>query len=198
MVLLAGSLKAHATYGKNSIFDVSTPAWARILALPDPSGNGARRVADAEDALSSLRLISLERRSGQAPVVRLLQPSGSGKPFVDPGAPYVRIPLDLWVNRWIWHLSGSELAVLIALIDLCGGKGRNGIGGAQSLMAVAPDRYGMSEDTWRLASSRLAELGLVTTERLTVRVDLNTPRVQKVYELKLDTLETPAPQQSVD
>ena len=37
IVLLAGSMKAHPQFGRNTIVDVSGPTWARILALPSTS-----------------------------------------------------------------------------------------------------------------------------------------------------------------
>src|SRR4051812_10693607 len=35
--------------------------WAEAIGLPDPSGNGARRIADALDSLSDSKLIHIDR-----------------------------------------------------------------------------------------------------------------------------------------
>lgn len=193
LVLLAGSNKEHPTHGRHTIVDVASVTWARILALPDPSHAGARRVADAQDSLAAQRLITVERRAGHAPKVTLLHASGSGDGFVEPGMPYIRVPLSLWSERWIWCLSGKELAVLVALIDLCYGKGRDGRGGPQALSGIERSRYGLSEDTWRLASASLADLGIVTTDLDVVRFDLESPRRRKTYDLHLEALDAPAP-----
>lgn len=189
MVLLAGSRAEHREYGPNVIFDVSSTTWAHILALPDPSRRGARRIADAQGGLASEQLITVERRPGQAPKITLRHASGSGDPFADPGTPYIRIPLGLWENRWIWYLSGKELAILIALIDLCRGAGRDGRSRPQPLSGIDSTRYGLSEDTWRVAGAALESYGLLETAIDTVRFDLETPRRRKSYNLLIDALE---------
>lgn len=192
-VLLAGSRHTHKVHGRNTIVDVSGATWARALALPDPSGAGARRIADAQNQLATRRLIEVERRAGQAPKIKLLHPSGSGEAWVEPGTPYIRIPLEVWTQRWIWCLSGKELAVLIAILDLCAGHGRDGRGGPQALSGTPLRRYGMSDDTWRIASARLEEHGLVSTDLAVVRFDLESPRRRKRYQLVPDGLSAVAP-----
>jgi len=189
MVLLGGGRHLHEVHGRNTIVDVSGAIWARALALKDPRGTGARRVVDAQNHLAERRLIDLERRAGQAPKVTLLHPSGSGQPWVEPGTPYILIPLGLWTARHIWALSGKELAVLIAILDLCGGDGRDGTGGPQALSGTPLDHYDMSEDTWRIASKELEKIGLVRTDRVLVRMDLESPRLRKRYQLVPDALE---------
>jgi hypothetical protein len=193
MVLLAGSVKKHKTLGRHSIVNVSTSTWARLLALPDPPVNGARRVADAQNELARVKLIKVQRQPGQPPRLSLLHASGSGGPFAEPTGPYIRIPLDVWEQRWIWALSSKELAVLIALIDLCGGKGRDGTGGPQALSGIDRDRYGLSEDTWRISSASLVRHGLLETDIQRVRFDLETARRRKRYALNLERLAVPAP-----
>jgi hypothetical protein len=187
-VLLAGSKHSHKIHGKNTIVDVSGPTWARALALPDSAAAGARRVADAQNQLASKRLIKVDRRPGQEPRVQLLHPSGSGGHWVEPGSPYVRIPLDLWTNRWIWILTGKELAVYMAILDLCSGRGRDGTGGPQALSGTSVAYYGMSGDTWRLGAASLERHGLIRTDMTVVRVDLESPRRRKRYQLVPDAL----------
>jgi hypothetical protein len=193
IVLLAGSKHQHQVHGRNTVVDVSSARWARALNLADPTASGARRVADGQNQLAERRLIGVERRPGQEPKVTLLHPSGSGRAWVEPGTPYVRVPLEIWTRRWIWCLSGKELAVLIALLDLCGGKGRDGTGGPQALSGTHLMHYGMSEDTWRLGSAMLERRGLIRTDREVVRVDLESPRRRKRYQLALGALDEDAP-----
>lgn len=192
MALLAGSTKTKG--GKaHTISDVSSPTWARLLALPDPSSQGARRISDAQNQLADLKLIRVDRRQGRVPTITLLHAAGTGKAFAEPGTPYLRIPLELWERRWIWTLNGKELAVLVALIDLCYGKGRTGRPGPQPLSAVDDTYYGMSEDTWRLASQSLESVGLLSTDIEPVRMDLETTRPRKRYDLHLERLSAPPP-----
>lgn len=192
-VLLAGSKHAHKVHGTNTIVDVSGPTWARALALPDPTGSGARRVADAQNQLARRRLLKVHRRPGQEPKIQLLHPSGSGVGWVEPGSPYVRVPLDLWTNHWIWSLSGKELAVYVAILDLCNGRGRDGSGGPQAVSGTSLEYYGMSADTWRIAASALEAHGLIRTDMAVVRIDLESPRRRKRFELVPEALKREAP-----
>jgi hypothetical protein len=192
-VLVAGSKRIHPQFGRNAIFDISAPAWARVLALPDPGHAGARRISDAQNQLADLKLIELERRASKPAVVRLLHPSRSGREWVEPGYPYLRVPLDIWSNRWLWFLTGKELAVLLAIIDLCGGQGVDGTGGPQPLSGTNLRGYGMSEDTWRIASASLEAMGLIRTNSAVVHADLMTPRRRKRYQLVPDSLSSHPP-----
>jgi hypothetical protein len=193
-VLLAGSKYTHKVHGRNTIVDVAGATWAKALALPDPDRAGARRIADAQNQLAKRQLIQLERRAGQAPKITLLHPLGSGGPWVEPGTPYIGIPLELWTKRWIWCMSGKELAVLIAILDLCGGRGLDRSGGPQALSGTHLRHYGMSEDTWRIASAALEkQYRLIRTDREVVRVDLESPRLRKRYKPVPDALSAMAP-----
>jgi hypothetical protein len=187
-VLLAGSQHAHAVHGRNTVVDVAGATWARALALNEPSGAGARRIADAQTQLAARKLLKVKRRPGQAPLVTLMHPSGSGAAWVEPGTPYLRVPLELWTSRWIWWLTGKELAVYIAVLDLCGGKGLDKTGGPQSLSGTHLGHYGMSPDTWRIASRQLEEHGLIHTDHSVVRMDLESARRRKRYRVDYDGL----------
>jgi len=192
-VLLAGSMHNHPVHGRNTIFNVSGATWARALALPDPPKAGARRVADAQNQLASMGLIELQRQPSQPPITKLLHPTGSGAAWVEPGTPYIRIPLEVWSNRWIWHLSAKELAVYVAILDLCAGNGVDGTGGPQALSGTHLRRYGISEDTWRIASASLEMMSLIHTDIAVVGADLATSRRRKRYQLIPGALDSPAP-----
>lgn len=71
-------------------FDVKLPArkWAELLGLPDPSGKGARRIANALQTLAGLRLIRLDKVHGEASKVTLLDESGDGSDYEIPSTAY--------------------------------------------------------------------------------------------------------------
>jgi len=181
IALLAGSAHHHRLYGPNAIFDVSSPAWARILCLPDPDKAGARRVAYAQTWLHNSRLLVVERRPGAEPLVRLLSADGAGGAWSRPTAPYIHIPLELWSNHWIWTLSATELAVFIALLDLQGGRGTQENPKPQWMTKETQARYGMSTDTWRIASASLERMGLVSTRIGPQQKNFETTRDRKSY-----------------
>jgi hypothetical protein len=205
-VLLAGGPAEHRQYGANAVVDVSARAWARALALPDPDGRGARRVSEAQGWLHRYKFLDVERRPGREPIVRLLSADGAGRRWVRPTQPYITVPLALWDNHWIWVLEATDLAVLIALLDLAGGRvaedrpnRRRRSGPARTPAAglwMTPEersRYGFSDDTWRKAPRRLADLGLVETEMVTsASRDFETPRRHRTYRVVFDRLDADA------
>lgn len=191
--LLAGSAHSHPIYGANAIFNVSAPSWARALALPDPDANGARRVADAQTWLRRAKLLNVERRAGAEPVVRLLSADGGNRPWTRPTSPYITVPLNLWEKHWIWFLGAKEVAVLIALLDLQGGRAKDGKPEPQWMGNEERDRYGFSADTWRLATSSLEKKGILRTDFANgLHRDFETKRRRKTYWVIADRLETDA------
>lgn len=180
--LLAGSAHRHPTYGANAIFNVSAPSWARALALPDPDAKGARRVADAQTWLHSANLLKVNRRAGAEPVVRLRSADGENRAWARPTSPYITVPLNLWEKHWIWFLGAKEIAVLIALLDLQGGKGKKDAPEPQWMSTGERDRYGFSADTWRLATASLQAKGILATAYgNALHHDFETKRRRKTY-----------------
>lgn len=59
-------------------------AWAGLLGLYDPEGNGARRVVDAITWLAKEEFVAVRRRAGQPSEVRLLSDLGTGEPYEPP------------------------------------------------------------------------------------------------------------------
>jgi hypothetical protein len=107
--------------------------------------------------------------------------------------PYISVSLDLWENHWIWFLKAKELAVLIALLDLQGGRSRDGTPAPQWMSSEERDRYGLSSDTWRLATASLEAYGLVTTAYGEVlHRDFESKRRRRTYWVATDHLETDA------
>lgn len=191
--LLAGSANKHRIYGENAIFNVSGPSWARALALVDPDHRGARRVADAQTWLHRAKLLQVERRAGVEPVVRLLSADGEGRRWSRPTLPYITVPLSLWDNHWIWFLGSKELAVLIALLDLQGGRGTSASPEPQWMTSEERARYGLSADTWRLATSSLEAKGIVQTSfEDALGRDFETRRRRKTYWVRRERLDTDA------
>jgi hypothetical protein len=189
-VLLGGSVNSHALYGANAVFNVSGASWARCLALPDPDGRGARRVADAQGWLHDHRFLDVERRPGSEPVVRLLSPDGAGRPWSRPTTPYITIPLSIWTKHWIWALGARELAVLIALLDLQGGRGGTSAAPAPQWMTTEQrSRYGFSPDTWRHATAALQDSGILAVDDEVVAMDFETARRRKTYWVDPDRLD---------
>lgn len=187
--LLAGSGNQHPIYGPHSVFNVSGPAWARALCLGDPDRGGARRVAEAQNWLSRENLIAVDRRPGQEPVVRLRSADGDDRAWRRPTAPYLSIPLGLWEHHWIWILDARELAVFVSLLDLQFGRTIAGVSGPQWLSSDDRGRYGLSPDSWRVASQRLEQLGLVETAmRDDLARDFETRRKRKTYRVLVDRL----------
>jgi hypothetical protein len=181
-------LAAHPPY---NIVSIPSRAWAEALALPDPAGGGARRIADALVWLQKAKMIKLERRQGAAPTVTLLDPVGDGTRFARPRSLYVRLPLGFWSEQWITRLSGAAVALLIVLLDLQGGKKRRAA--PQSLAPGQRLRYGLSDDTWTRASKELVDAGLLTVKRVPQGRDFDWRRMRNAYLIDIDMLDKQAP-----
>lgn len=164
--------------------------WAGALGLPDPDGAGARRVSDAllwlerggpeGAAAPGSGLIQLDKTRGEASTVTLLDPRGGGGPHRSPKMAgegrWVSVPLGLWREEWIVVLSTTELAVLLVLIELTGG--------ATDPTFVATGRheqYGLSPDTWRLATRGLRAHGLIEVGSVLDGEDMDKRRRRNTY-----------------
>jgi hypothetical protein len=192
-VLLAGNMNKHPQHGSNVIHDVAAPSWARALALEKPATDGARQVAAAQTWLHKAHLLKVSRRPGREPIVQLRSADGSGRKWRRPTTPYVSVPIGLWSGHWIWALTAKELAVLIALLDLQGGRGSPESPEPQWMTIDDVERYGFSDDTWRLASKALARKSLITTGWLAgAHRDFETRRRRKTYWVNVSRLEDDA------
>ncbi len=175
-------------------FDISRPiagrSWATMLGLPDPEGNGARRIADALVWLDQHRYIALQRRPGMPPVIVLRNPLGDGSDYARPTMPYVGLRVGYWQQQWITALSGTATALLLVLIDLTHGKGRYR---TQSVSAEQRRQYALSADSWARASKELVRLGLLETGRGASGRDLEWRRARTTYTLLEERLDEPPP-----
>jgi hypothetical protein len=163
-------------------------AWAETLALPDPEGLGARRVADALKWLGDNKFVALQRQQGAAPTVTLLDPRGTGDKYAR-RSPYVGLPLGLWRQQWITTLSGSAVALLIVLLDLQGGKKTPD--DAPSLATDQRQRYALSGDTWTRATKELVASGLLTVRRIPQGRDFDWRRIRNTYWIHKERLDQP-------
>jgi hypothetical protein len=173
-------------------------AWAEALDLPDPYGLGARRVSDALDWLNEAKMITVQRERGATPVMTLLDPTGNGRKYKR-YIPYVQVPLGFWREQWIVRLSGSAVALLIALLDLQGGKKSRQ--DAPWLPTRQRARYGLSDDTWTRASKELVEQGLLTIDRIPQGRDFDFRRMRNTYWIdksRLDEIDPDYPNNSLN
>lgn len=112
-------------------YDSQLPAnaWARVLNLPDPDGNGARRIQNAAARLASddLKLIKLESRPGQTSKIVLLREDGSGEPYSLPKGKfdrgkqrqdtYFNVSTMLWTSGHMQNMSAAALVMLLIVLE---------------------------------------------------------------------------------
>lgn len=109
-------------------------AWARLLDLEDPTGNGSRQIRNALRSLERARLVKLQPRPGRSPVVTLLNELGDGGEYHPPHSKWVaaakgkrskavrdrhtyfQVPEHLWTKGYIQALKGPGLVLLLILL----------------------------------------------------------------------------------
>lgn len=193
-------------------FDVKLPArkWAELLGLPDASGKGARRIANALQTLEGLRLIKLDKVHGEASKVTLLDESGDGSDYEVPSTAYsegglkrdlyFKVSSSLWTSGQFQQLSASGLAMLLILLEE-GGYKPSDSPFAKVLRTLPqgrevwfttenfPARYGISASMRSRGTKELENVHLLDTKRRPVGppgtvVSFTTERVRKVYVLQ--------------
>lgn len=197
-------------------FDVKLPArkWAELLGLPDSSGKGARRVANALQTLAELSLIKLEKVHGEASRVTLLDESGDGSEYDLPSTAYSRGGLKrdlyfkvsgkLWTSGKFQQLSAPGLAMLLILLQEGGHKPSNDplVNISQVLPQGKevwfttenfPRRYGISASMRSRGTKELEAAKLLRTKRRPVGpagtlVSFTTEKVRKIYVLQGDAV----------
>ena len=164
-------------------------AYARALGLPDPNGEGARRVNQTQRWLAKHRYIDRDA-SHRPPLIAILKCDGSGSPWEGrEGTRWITIPIELWANGWIRSLSGRALALYIVLRELTGGRTAG-----TSVPRGRRAEYGFSYETWKRGCDELEESGLLRVGSSTVSDDEDWGlRVQRnVYFLVPDALKRQA------
>jgi hypothetical protein len=197
-------------------FDVKLPArkWAELLSLPDASGKGARRIANALQTLEGLQLIKLDKVHGEASRVTLLDESGDGSDYKLPSTEYSRgglkrdlyfkVSSKLWTSGEFQQLSASGLAMLLILLEEGGYRPsedlfRNFLRASPQGREVwfttenFPARFGISASMRSRGTKELETAGLLDTHRRPVGppgtlVSFTTEKVRKVYVLQGDAV----------
>ncbi|WP_432246221.1 hypothetical protein ACRB8A_20115 (plasmid) [Arthrobacter sp. G.S.26] len=155
---------------------MTAPALAELLDLPDPRGNGARRVRDALKALAAAQLIRLMPRPGTSPLIQLMNETGNGEEYDLPSTSYVRsqrtkpnqesvthpdlyfqLPAELWTEGFLQALKGPGLVMLLILLAEQANKNEVWFAGTEFT-----DRYRISPSTRTKGTKELVEMGMLT------------------------------------
>lgn len=170
-------------------FTTSLPArkWAELLALPDPSGRGARRIVEALKTLEAENLIAVERRSGDTSVVTLLHESGSGAAYTlprgDRGERYLQVPSQLWLNGELHELAAPGVAMLLAVLVDQSAPGEP----VWWATSVFHGRFGLSPATRARGTKELVTAGLLSVKRAPISTargrSFAAERVRNVYSV---------------
>ncbi|RKR88116.1 hypothetical protein BDK92_2423 [Micromonospora pisi] len=170
----------------HDIKSIPARTWARVLALPDPEVNGARRITDALNWLQEARLVRLDSRQGMPKDVTLLSPSGTGKAYSWRGSWYISMPLGFWQNEWVYQLSGSAVGFLLVLRDMRSNKTETD---PPWLTMTQKQRYGFSEDTWTRASKELRDHSLLVVRRKPQGKEFDHRRLRNTYWINIERLD---------
>jgi hypothetical protein len=117
--------------------------------VPDPATRYSRLLCPGSrwhGSIAEHNFRGFRTATGTPGRVRLLSQSGTGASYTRPitTGRYVRLPLGLWEQGWIVHLSEAALALLIVLLDMQSGRAD-----AQWIApAQARRRCNLSPDTW--------------------------------------------------
>lgn len=173
--------------------------WAEMLALPDPSGGGARRIRDALETLQTHQLVRLEKRRGLPTVVHLLREDGSGAYYEVPHASrqaakaklekaehqYFKIPQSVWSSGHLQRMSTPALAMLLVVLEESRGENDPQWWAVETFAK----RFGLKKDARAHGTSELAKRRLlrVTSEALPPSPGshhyFNNPRTRRKYQL---------------
>jgi hypothetical protein len=138
---------------------------AELLALPNPTLNGARRVQEALKTLAENRLITIEHRRGEPSLVTLLREDGSGQNYAPPlggkDDHYFKIPTEMWTAGQFQRLSAPALAMLIAVLS----EQREPGASVWWSTTLFPARFGISPATRARGTRELQSLGLLVVTR---------------------------------
>ncbi|MEN0102007.1 MAG: hypothetical protein AAGC90_03695 [Curtobacterium sp.] len=164
-----------ATRGRPTLSNRRPPRLARMLALPEETG--PRRVADAMRWLVRNRFITISPQTG-TPGQLLLQDGGdpaSDLASSDQHGRYISVPIELWTSGLILGMSGRELAIYIALLDVTYDNGEGAMSGHQKR------QYGISDDTWTRAVRELRRRRMIAVRKKVDDDGETLPRVRTIY-----------------
>lgn len=173
-------------------------AWAGLLDLPEPEGNGQRRIRDAIGWLEEEGFVRTMRAPGRPMALQLMREDGSGRPYSDPAAAakrkkksgaaitssdlYIGLPAPFWTDGWLVTLSGRAIAMLLVIAHVTFSE-------RDEWPWVSPARarklYGVSEDTWSKGIAELRARGIIQVRKRPVgEDDFDFRRVRNTYKLR--------------
>lgn len=187
--------------------NVTEPArvWATLIGLEDPEGRGAARVNAAIRTLTDLGYLKRERRAGRPSRLYLMDETGSGAEYTKPSAywapgaersdavsdrfRYTVLPSEFWVNGWICVLSGSAVAMYLALLQQSNIKaGKVTRQNFWFSPSVAARRYGLTDITRSKALRELENHQLIGISSGVTGRALSHLRVRNTFTVDLDQL----------
>lgn len=181
-------------------FSTAIPArkWAELLALPEPSTNGARRVTDAVKALQEHNLVVVEHRRGDTSVITLLHESGNGQAYTLPRGGnedrYFHIPAQMWVSGQLQRLTAPALAMLMAVLSEQAEPGSPVWWSTTRFSG----RFGLSPATRARGTRELRDAGLLKVTRRSVTTSpgksFAAERVRSIYTVAGEARLEPASQ----
>lgn len=162
-------------------FQTSKPAraWATLIGLEDPGGNGQRRVNAALRTLQNALLIQVTYTPGVGNTVSLLDESGDGTPYKLPSTEYARapkgpageaqrrrntyfkVPSRLWTEGDIQSLSGPGLVMLLILLA----EQADTADSVWFATDLFPARYRISPNVRAQGTTELQQRGLLVVDR---------------------------------
>ncbi len=172
-------------------------AWAALLDLPDPEGNGQRRIRDAIDWLEQREFIKTERQPGKPMVIQLLRDDGSARAYTDPADAHKKasgdkakhrelhltLPDSFWTDGWIVMLSARAIAMLLVLGQVTFTEKE----WEWVSPRIARSRYGISEDTWSRGVAELKARKIIEIRRRPVALDdFDFRRLRNEYRITRD------------
>lgn len=162
-------------------FETSKPAraWATLIGLEDPSGNGQRRVNAALRTLQDAKLIQVTYTPGVGNTVSLLDESGDGTPYRLPSTEYAKaakgpageaqrrrntyfkVPSRLWTEGDIQSLNGPGLVMLLILLA----EQADTVDSVWFATDLFPARYRISHNVRAQGTTELQRRGLLEVSR---------------------------------
>ncbi len=162
-------------------FETSKPAraWATLIGLEDPRGNGQRRVNAALRTLQNAQLVQVTYTPGVGNAVSLLDESGDGAAYKLPSTEYAKatkgsagdaqrrrntyfkVPSRLWTEGDIQSLSGPGLVMLLILLA----EQADTVDSVWFATDVFPARYRISHNVRAQGTSQLQSRGLLEVDR---------------------------------
>jgi hypothetical protein len=157
-------------------------AYAQMLALDDPEGQGARRVNQAQRWLRDEGFIQRIENGTHPPHITLLPLPATG----EWGGRWITLPLDIWNNGWIHVMSGRALMLYVVLRELTGGRP-----GGSTAPGRRKRQYGLSDETWARGLADLEDLALASATPVVEKADaFSRPQPRLRYRLEGAVLET--------